>query len=77
MRAVARLELLEINFLGFFCSFFLSPGFHENWHSLMNTHLITEVEQQLATLVLGWVTLQVLDQLWEVSESIFVFLARL
>ena len=35
---------------------FLSLDFHELWHSVMNMCLFTEVKQQWATLVLGWVT---------------------
>ena len=35
---------------------FLSPDFHELWHSVMSTCLITEVKQEWTTLVLGWVT---------------------
>ena len=50
-----RLALLEITFL----FIFLSPEFHELWHSGMTTSLITEVKQQWATLVLGWVTASV------------------
>ena len=45
-----RLALLDFFFP------FLSPVFHELWHSMMSTCLITEVRQQWATLVLGWVT---------------------
>ena len=33
----------------------VSPDFHELWRSVMNTHLFTEVKQQWATLLLGWV----------------------
>ena len=36
--------------------FFLSPDFHELWCSVMSICLLTEVKQQWATLVLGWVT---------------------
>ena len=43
-----------LDFLGFF--FLLSPDFHELWRSMTSTRLITEVKQQWATLVLGWVT---------------------
>ena len=39
-----------------FSSSFLSPDFRELWHTVINTHLITEVKQQWARLVLGWVT---------------------
>ena len=48
-----RLALLEITF---FAGFFLSPDFHEVWCSGMSTCLITEVKQQWAALVLGWMT---------------------
>ena len=44
------------HFLNFFC-FFLSLCLHELWHRVMSTHLITEVKQQWAMLVLGWVTI--------------------
>ena len=47
-----RLALLGITF--FF--FFLSPDFHELWRSVMSICLLTEVKQQWAMLVLGWVT---------------------
>ena len=39
--------------------FFLSPDFHELWHSMTSTCLITEVKQQWATLVVEWVTASV------------------
>ena len=42
-----RLKLLENNFL--------SLEFRELWHSVMSTCLFTEVKQQWAMLVLGWV----------------------
>ena len=44
-----ELTLLEI-------TFFLSPDFHELWCSMMTICLLTEVKQQWAMLVLGWVT---------------------
>ena len=40
-------------------SFFLSTDFHELWHSMMSACLFTEVKQQWAALVLGWVTVSV------------------
>ena len=43
-----------------FFSFFLSPDFHELWHSVMTTSLITEVKQQWAALVLQLTCLSVL-----------------
>ena len=58
-----RLLLLEITFF----IFFLSPDFHENLLSGINTCLFTEVKQQLAPLVLGWVTL---DSIWIGIEGI-------
>ena len=57
-QALARLALLEITFLKFNL-IFLSPDFRELWHSMMSTCLVTEVKQQWATLVLGWVTASV------------------
>ena len=39
--------------------FFLSPDFHELWHSMMSICLFTEVKRQWATLVLEWVTASV------------------
>ena len=42
-------------FCFFFCFFFLSLEFHELWCSVMSTCLITEIKQQWAVLVLGWV----------------------
>ena len=36
-------------------TFFLSPDFHELWHSMMSSSLITVVKQQWATLVLALV----------------------
>ena len=44
-----RLTLLGITFL-------LSPDFHELWPRAMSISLFTEVKQQWATLVVGWVT---------------------
>ena len=43
----------------FFFLFFLSLDFHELWCSVMSICLFTEVKQQWATLVLGWVTTSV------------------
>ena len=43
-----RLVLLEITFL--------SVDFHELWCDVMCTCLFTEIKQQWAMLVLGWVT---------------------
>ena len=42
-----------------FFHFFLSPNFHELWHSVMSICLFTEVKRQWATSVLGWVTASV------------------
>ena len=39
----------------FFFIFFSSPDFHELCRSVMSICLFTEVKQQWATLVLGWV----------------------
>ena len=59
-----RLALLEITF---FFMFFLSMKFHDLWHSMMSTCLIAEVKQQWVILVLGWRTVSVLGQIWDVS----------
>ena len=40
-----------------FFLFFLLPDFDDLWCSVVNTHFITEVKQQLATLVLASVML--------------------
>ena len=40
-------------------TFFLSPDFHEFWHSVRSTCLITEVKQQWTMLLLGLVTTSV------------------
>ena len=45
-----RFALLEITL------FSVSPDFHQLWSSERSTCLFTEVKQQWATLVLGWVT---------------------
>ena len=37
------------------------------------THLITEVKQQWATLVLGWMTVLDLGPIWDVSDLEFCF----
>ena len=53
-----RLPLLEITFFHFFfLSFFLSLDFLKLWHSARSTCFITEVKQQWATLVLGWIAI--------------------
>ena len=58
-----RLALLGITFVVvvvvFIFTFFLSPDFHELWHSVMSICPSTEVKWQWATLVLGWVTASV------------------
>ena len=60
-----------------FLVFFLSPDFHQLWHSVMSICLLTEVKRQWAMLVLGWVTVWVLDQLCDVSELEFLCVPRL
>ena len=60
---VAWLALLAITFI-----FLLSPDFYELWH---------EDKKRWAMLVLGWVTVCVLGQVWDVSDSKFVFDVRL
>ena len=39
--------------------FFLSSDFHELWRRVLSACLLTEVKQQWAMLVLGWVTASV------------------
>ena len=46
----------RVNFTFLFVGFFLSPNFHELWHNVMSTCIITEVKQQWTLLVIGWVT---------------------
>ena len=41
----------------------------------MSTSLITEVKRQWATLVLGWVTVQGLHEVWDIFNSTFIFVA--
>ena len=49
---------------------FLSLDFHELWQSVMSASLFTEVKQQWATLVLGWVTTSVhYSSLWWLCAS--------
>ena len=55
----------------------LASDFHELWHRVMTISLLTEVKQQWAMLVLGWVTLSVRDQLWDVSKLEFLSVTRL
>ena len=55
----------------------MSPVFYELWLSVMGTVLFTELKQEWATLIPGWVTVCVLGQAWDVSDSEFVFVARL
>ena len=43
----------------------------------MSVRLITEVKQQWAMLVLGWVDIRVQGQLWDVCESELLFVTRL
>ena len=37
----------------------LPLDFHDLWHSMMSKSLFTEIKQQRATLVLGWLTTSV------------------
>ena len=55
----------------------LALDFHELWHRVMTVSLLTEVKQQWAMLVLGWVTISVRDQLWDVSKLEFLCFTRL
>ena len=48
-----------------FFFFFLSSDFYESWCSMMSICLLNEVKQQWAMFVLGWVTVSVLDDLWD------------
>ena len=41
------------------CFFFLSPDYHELWHSMRSACLLTEIKRQWATQVLGWETASV------------------
>ena len=43
----------------------------------MTVSLLTEGKRQWAMLVLGWVTVSVLDQLWDVSKLEFLCVMRL
>ena len=47
------------------------------WHRVMTICLLTEVKRQWAMLVLGWVTVSVRDQLWDVSKLEFLSVTRL
>ena len=51
---VSRDLFLIIFFFSFY--FCLSLDLHELWYNMMSTCLLTEVEQQRATFVLGWAT---------------------
>ena len=51
-------HLINCMFQTFYFAFF-SLDFHELWRSMMSICLFTEVKQQWATLVLGWVTASV------------------
>ena len=44
-----------------FSLLFLSPVYHELWHSMMSICLFAEVKWQWAMLVLGWLTMHVFD----------------
>ena len=55
----------------------LASDFHELWHRVMTISLLTEVKWQWAMLVLGWVTVSVQDQLWDVSKLEFLSVSRL
>ena len=43
----------------------------------MTISLLTEVKREWAMLVLGWVTVSVRDQLWDVSKLEFLCVTRL
>ena len=64
--------------LAFFHTYvLLASDFHELWHRVRSISLLTEVKQQWAMLVLGWVTVSVRDQLWDVSKLEFLCVTRL
>ena len=55
----------------------LASDSQELWHRVITICLLTEVKQQWAMLVLGWVTVSVRDQLWDVSKLEFLSVMRL
>ena len=55
----------------------LASDFQELGHRVMTICLLTEVKWQWAMLVLGWVTVSVQDQLWDVSKLEFLSVTRL
>ena len=55
----------------------LASDLQELWHRAMAICLLTEVKRQWAMLVLGWVTVSVQDQLWDVSKLEFLSVTRL
>ena len=63
--------------LVFFHTHVLASDFQELWHRVMTICLLTEVNRQWAMLVLGWVTVSVRDQLWDVSKLEFLCVMRL
>ena len=79
---------LQITFFFFFCLrtyvllayshtyVLLASDFHELWHKVMTISLLTEVKQQWSMLLLGWVTVSVWNQLWDVSKLEFLCVTR-
>ena len=55
----------------------LASDFQKLWHRVMTICLLTEVRRQWAMLVLGWVTVSVWDQLWDVSKLEFLSVMKL
>ena len=48
----------------------LASDFKKLWYSMMTICLLTEVKWQWAVIVLGWVTVSIRDQLWDVSSGL-------
>ena len=48
-----------------------------NCGTVMPICLLTEVKRQWAMLVLGWVTISVWDQMWDLSKLEFLSVTRL
>ena len=56
----------------FFGLFFIHMSLHLSEIVAQSICLVTEVKRQWAMLVLGWVTVSVQDQLWDVSKLEFL-----
>ena len=55
----------------------VASDFQELWHKVITICLLTEVKRQWAMLLLGWVTVSVRHQLWDVSKLEFLSVTRL